>query len=56
MQKLEIQGVWHGKIKRATCNRDDQKRADDLVKRNFTADHPDQLWMSDFRYIQTNSG
>ena len=41
MQKLEIQGVWHGKNKRATCNRDDQKRADDLVKRNFTADHPD---------------
>ncbi len=56
MQKLEIQGVLHGKNKRATCNRDDQKRADDLVKRNFTADHPDQLWMSDFRYIQTNSG
>ena len=26
------------------------------MKRNFSADHPDQLWISDFTYIQTNSG
>lgn len=41
MQKLDIQGVWRGKNKQTTRSRDDQKRADDLVKRNFTADHPD---------------
>ena len=41
MQKLGIQGVWRGKNKQTTRSRDDQKRADDLVKRNFTADHPD---------------
>jgi hypothetical protein len=40
MQKLGIQGVWRGKNKQTTRNRDDQKRADDLVKRNFSADHP----------------
>ena len=40
MQKLGIQGVWRGKNKQTTRNRDDQKRADDLVKRNFNADHP----------------
>ena len=56
MQKLGIQGVWRGKNKQTTRSRDDQKRADDLVKRNFNADHPDQLWVSDFTYIQTNSG
>ncbi|QXR20965.1 IS3 family transposase (plasmid) [Acinetobacter variabilis] len=56
MKKLGIQGVWRGKNKQTTRSRDDQKRADDLVKRNFTADHPDQLWVSDFTYIQTNSG
>ncbi|MCK8639827.1 IS3 family transposase [Acinetobacter schindleri] len=56
MQKLGIQGVWRGKNKQTTRNRDDQKRADDLVKRNFNADRPDQLWVSDFTYIQTNSG
>ena len=27
--------------KQTTRSRDDQKRADDLVKRNFNADHPD---------------
>ena len=41
MQQLGIQGVWRGKNKQTTRSRDDQKRADDLVKRNFTADHPD---------------
>ena len=41
MKKLGIQGVWRGKNKQTTRSRDDQKRADDLVKRNFTADHPD---------------
>ncbi len=40
MKKLGIQGVWRGKNKQTTRSRDDQKRADDLVKRNFTADHP----------------
>ena len=41
MKKLGIQGVWRGKNKQTTRSRDDQKRADDLVKRNFNADHPD---------------
>ncbi len=56
MQKLGIQGVWRGKNKQTTRNRDDQKRANDLVKRNFNADHPNQLWVGDFTYIQTHSG
>ncbi len=41
MQKLDIQGVWRGKNKQTTRSRDDQKRAPDLVKRNFRADRPD---------------
>ena len=41
MQKLGIQGVWRGKNKQTTRSLDVQKRADDLVKRNFNADHPD---------------
>lgn len=56
MQQLEIQGVWRGKNKRTTCSRDDQKRAEDLVKRDFSATQPDKLWVADFTYIQTNSG
>ena len=46
MKKLGIQGVWRGKNKQTTRSRDDQKRADDLVKRNFNVDHPDQaIWV-----------
>ncbi len=56
MQKLGIQGVWRGKNKQTTRSRDDQKRAPDLVKRNFRADQPNHLWVADFTYIQTNSG
>ena len=41
MQKLGIQDVWRGKNKQTTRSRDDQKRAHDLVKRNFSADRPD---------------
>ena len=51
-QQLGIQGVWRGKNKQTTRSRDDQKRADDLVKRNFNADHPDQLWVADFSVPQ----
>ncbi len=56
MRKHQIQGVWRGKGKRTTVSDDKQQRADDLVKRNFTASRPNQLWVADFTYIQTNSG
>jgi transposase InsO family protein len=58
MKKLGIQGVWRGKNKQTTRSRDDQKRADDLVKRNFTADHPDQcaqVTLRIFKQIQAGS-
>lgn len=45
-----------GKHKRTTRCRDDQKRADDLVNRDFSAKCPNQLWVADFTYIQTNLG
>ena len=63
MKKLGIQGVWRGKNKQTTRSRDDQKRADDLVKRNFTADHPDpceavllrSVTLRIFKHIQAGS-
>ena len=51
MQKLGIQGVWRGKNKQTTRSRVDQKRAGDLVKRNFRADQPNHLWVADFTCI-----
>ena len=47
IQQLNIQGVWRGKNKQTTRSRDDQKRADDLVQRDFTAQHPNNLWVAD---------
>lgn len=56
MKRLDIQGVWRCKNKRTTRSRDDQNRADDLVKRDFSAKQPNHLWVADFTYIQTNYG
>ena len=56
MRQHGLQGVWRGKGKITTNSRDDQKRADDLVNRNFNAHRPNQLWVADFTYIKTTSG
>ena len=56
MKQLGIQGVWRGKGKTTTKQRDDQEKPNDLVKRNFTADAPNKLWVADFTYIQTKTG
>ena len=56
MRQHDLQGVWRGKGKITTNSRDDQKRADDLVNRNFSAHYPNQLWVADFTYIKTMSG
>ena len=56
MRQHDLQGVCRGKSKITTNSRDDQKRADDLVNRNFSARRPNQLWVADFTYIKTISG
>ena len=56
MKQYGLQGVWRGKGKITTNSRDDQKRANDLVNRNFTAHRPNQLWVADFTYIKTING
>ena len=48
MKQHGLQGVWRSKGKITTNSRDDQKRADDLVNRNFSAHRPNQLWVADF--------
>ena len=39
----EIKRIWRCKGKVITSNHDDQKRADDLFNRDFSAHHPNQL-------------
>ena len=56
--KHSIQGVWcgKGKRKRTTVCDPELQRAADLVKRQFTASRPNQLWVADFTYVATHQG
>jgi len=51
MSQHGLPGVWRDKGKITTNSRDDQKRTDELVNRNFSARHPNQLWLADFTYL-----
>ena len=55
VRRAGLQGVWRGKGKRSTVS---EGRSDlpDLVKRDFSASRPNQLWVADFTYAPTRSG
>ena len=57
MKALCIEGVSRQRRKVFTTRPDpDATRASDLVNRNFTADRPDALWVTDLTYVPTRSG
>ena len=57
MRELGIEGVSRSRRKVFTTNPDpDAVRAPDLVNRDFTADRPDALWVTDLTYVPTRSG
>lgn len=57
MRELGIEGVSRRRRKAFTTRADpDAIRAPDLVDRNFTADRPDALWVTDLTYVPTRSG
>jgi len=57
MKAMEIQGVSRQRRKVFTTIADpDAVRAPDLVNRNFTADRPDALWVTDLTYVPTRTG
>ena len=57
MHRLDIEGVSRRRKKVFTTRQDpDAVRAPDLVNRNFTADRPDALWVTDLTYVPTRSG
>ena len=57
MRELGIEGVSRLRKKVFTTRADpDATRAPDLVNRNFVADRPDALWVTDLTYVPTRSG
>ena len=56
MRAAGIEGASNGKVQRTTVPGPSPVAADDLVRRGFTADRPDQVWLSDFTYVRTWEG
>ena len=56
MRASGIEGLRNGHVIRTTLPGLSPVAADDLVRRNFSADRPDAIWLSDFTYIRTWEG
>ena len=57
MRAMEIEGISRRRRKVFTTIADpDAVRAPDLVNRNFRAERPDALWVTDLTYVPTRTG
>ena len=56
MRVAQIRGVRRQRSVITTRRDDKAPRAPDLVKRNFTASAPNELWVTDLTYVATWSG
>jgi putative transposase len=56
MRRMGLQGVVRGRRCRTTIADDSAALPRDLVKRDFRAERPNQLWVADFTYVATWSG
>ncbi len=56
MKSTGLQGVRRGRRCRTTIPAEHAVRPADLVKRQFRAERPNQLWVADFTYVATWSG
>ncbi len=56
MTILDIHGVTRRRKRVWTTRSDDSPRSPDLVERKFTAESPNQLWVTDLTYVPTWSG
>ena len=56
MKRLNLHGVRRGKVVRTTVPDKAQPCPLDRVNRQFKADRPNQLWVSDFTYVSTWQG
>ncbi|HVY24346.1 MAG TPA: IS3 family transposase [Steroidobacteraceae bacterium] len=56
MKRMQIHGVRRGKTVRTTIADPTVECPQDKVNRQFKADRPNQLWVSDFTYVSTWQG
>jgi putative transposase len=56
MRDMGLSGVIRGKKFKTTTAGDEAPRPADLVKRNFTASRPNELWIADLSYVSTWRG
>ena len=56
MSRLGLSGAMRGKVVRTTVPAPKQPCPLDRVNRQFKADRPNQLWVSDFTYVSTWQG
>ncbi len=56
MARMGLQGVRRGKVVRTTVPDKSAICPQDKVNRQFRADRPNQLWVSDFTYVSTWQG
>ena len=56
MRLLDIRGVSRSRRVRTTRRDDEADRPPDLVERDFTADRPNRLWVTDLTFVSTWQG
>src|SRR5210317_403283 len=56
MRQMGLQGIVRGKKVKTTIPDEVAARPADLVERDFTAAHPNQLWVADLTYVATWAG